>query len=159
MGNNCCCGSPDRTDYPGSRKGQKPTKRQQKEIADKVKRGEGPDAEALYQIYEEAEEEKSQQEQFDRESNKKKLRSFEMKYTTGMSLRKQLSAKFEDNDDESGSSSNSEDDFDEPHRETEIVPQVEEKEKENFRSGRESSDQQITKQTDRTSEMNDSMTL
>ena len=45
-----------------------------------------------------------------------------MKYTTGMSLRKQLSAKFEDNDDESGSSSNSEDDFDEPHRETEIVP-------------------------------------
>ena len=62
MGNNCCCGSPDRTDYP--QKGKKPTRAQTKEMRDKVKRGEGQDAETLYQMYEEAEEDKANEEQF-----------------------------------------------------------------------------------------------
>ena len=52
-----------------------------------------------------------------------------MKYTTGMSLRKQLEENFEA--DGSSSDSNSEDSLEEPHRETEIVQVVDETEKKN----------------------------
>ena len=99
-------------------------------MKEKLKRGEGRDAETLYEMYEEEEESKAKEAELHRGSSKKTLRSFEMKYTTGMSLRRQLEEKFGEVE-----SSSSSDPFEEPHRDTEVNQQIDEKESKNFRSG------------------------